>query len=151
DVAAFDPRCSVEAETRLAGQGIAITTFAAERDRNPHVLEDVHALYLACLRDVPTAGATTEVPFRQFVAREIDAPNVIPEAFFLAVADGRYVGMCEFVRHPALSEVLSGRMTGSLPSVRGRGVVSALKLRMAAYAHAHGFREIRTWNSAQNT
>ncbi|HEY7034988.1 MAG TPA: GNAT family N-acetyltransferase [Thermomicrobiales bacterium] len=151
NVADFDPRCADEAEARLAAEGIAITTLAAERDRNRHVLPDVHALYLACLRDVPTAGATTDVPFRQFVAREIEAPNVVPEAIFLAVADGCYVGMCAFVRHPGLPDVLSGRMTGSLPSVRGRGIVSALKLRMAAYAHAHGFREIRTWNSAQNT
>src|SRR4029450_13275569 len=54
------------------------------------------------------------------------------------------------VRHPSLPDVLSGRMTGSLATFRGRGIVSALKLRMAAYAHAHAFREIRTWNSAQN-
>jgi hypothetical protein len=41
-------------------------------------------------------------------------------------------------------------MTGSLKSFRSRGIVSTLKLRLAAYAHAHGFREVWTWNSAQN-
>ena len=55
-VASFDPRRAVEAETRLARQGIRITSLAAERDRNPDLLQDVHALYLACLRDVPTAA-----------------------------------------------------------------------------------------------
>jgi L-amino acid N-acyltransferase YncA len=149
-VAAFDPARSADAEASLASQGITITSLASERGRNPDVLKDVYALYLACIRDVPTAETITDIPFSQFVARELEAPNVLPDAFFLAVADGRYVALCAFVRHPGLPDVLSGRMTGCLPSFRGRGIVSGLKLRLAAYAHAHGFREIRTWNSAQN-
>jgi mycothiol synthase len=150
-VATFDPCRAVEAETQLAHQCITITTLAAERDRNPSTLHDIHAHDLACLRDVPPADATTDIAYRQFVAREIDAPNVLPDAFFLAVAEDRFVGMCAFVRHPGVPDVLSGRMTGCLPSYRGRGIVSTLKLRMAAYAHTHQFREIWTWNSAQNS
>jgi GNAT superfamily N-acetyltransferase len=149
-VATFDPGRSIDAVASLASQGITITTLASERARNPDVHKDVHALYLACIRDVPTAEAITDIPFRQFVARELESPNVLPEAYFLAVADGRYVALCAFVRHPGMPDVLSGRLTGCLPSFRGRGIVSGLKLRLAAYAYDHGFREIWTWNSAQN-
>lgn len=150
-VATFDPARSADADASLAGQGVTIASLASEWGRNPDVLEDVYALYLACIRDVPTAETMTDIPFSQFVARELEAPNVLPDAYFLAIAEGRYVALCGFVRHPGLPDVLSGRMTGCLPSFRGRGIVSALKLHLAAYAHAHGFREIRTWNSAQNT
>ncbi len=149
-VATFDPGRSVDAVASLASQGITITSLASERARNPDVHRDVYALYLACIRDVPTTEAMTDVPFWQFVARELEAPNVVPEAYFLAVADGRYVALCAFVRHPGIPDVLSGRMTGCLPSFRGRGIVTGLKLHLAAYAHDHGFREIWTWNSAQN-
>ena len=149
-VATFDPGRSIDAVALLASQCITITTLASERARNPDVHKDVHALYLACIRDIPTAEAITDIPFRQFVARELESPNVLPEAYFLAVADGRYVALCAFVRHPGMPDVISGRLTGCLPSLRGRGIVSGLKLCLAAYAYDHGFREIWTWNSAQN-
>jgi L-amino acid N-acyltransferase YncA len=149
-VSAFDPQRAVAAEANLALVGLAIRTLADEGVGDSHVLAKVHALYLACLRDIPTARTTTTIPFEQFVAREINAPNALPEACFLVVAGNQYVAMCDFVRDPALPNVLVGRMTGCLPAWRGNGIVTALKLRMAAFAQANGFHEIRTWNSARN-
>jgi GNAT superfamily N-acetyltransferase len=149
-VAGFDVQRSLEAEARLAAEGIAITSLAAEGVDDPALLRRVHDLYLACLGDIPTAGATTRIPFAQFVAREIAAPNALPDACFLAVAGGEYVAMCAFVRDPGQPTALAGRMTGCLPAWRGRGITRALKLRMARYAKEHGFATIRTWNSAAN-
>jgi mycothiol synthase len=149
-VASFDPRRFEEAAAQLACKGITFTSLADERGRNAAVLQDIYSLYLACLQDVPTNGAATNIPFSQFVAREIDAPNVLPDAYFLAVSGGQFVAVCAFIRHPCLHDVLVGRMTGCLPSFRGQGIAPALKLCMAAYARTHGFREIWTWNSAQN-
>jgi GNAT superfamily N-acetyltransferase len=149
-VAGFDPRRSVEAEERLARAGIAVTSLAEEGASDPAVLERVYRLYLACLDDIPTTGATTRIPYALFIAREIDAPNALPDACFLAVAGGDYVGMCAFVRDPGQPTALAGRMTGCLPGWRGKGITTALKLRMARYAREHGFATIRTWNSAAN-
>jgi GNAT superfamily N-acetyltransferase len=150
NVSRFDPQRAAAAESGLAAAGLAIRSLADEGADDPHVLEKVHALYLACLRDIPTARTTTTIPFAHFVAREINAPNALPEAHFLVVAGDEYVAMCDFVRDPALPNVLVGRMTGCLPAWRGKGIVTALKLRMAAFAQANGFTEIRTWNSARN-
>lgn len=149
-VAGFDPRHSLDAEARLARQGITITSLAEEGADDPAVLRRVYDLYLACLEDIPTAGATTRIPYAQFVAREIAAPNALPDACFLVVAGGEYVAMCAFVRDPGQPAALSGRMTGCLPAWRGRGITKALKLRMARYAKERGFTTIRTWNSAAN-
>jgi RimJ/RimL family protein N-acetyltransferase len=102
------------------------------------------------MRDIPTTHPATGISFEQFHDREIRAPNMIPEAFYLVVANGEYVAMCDFVRDPGLPDALSGRMTGCLPAWRGKGIVTALKLQMARFAHEHGYREIRTWNSAAN-
>jgi GNAT superfamily N-acetyltransferase len=146
----FDPERSRAAEARLARQGITITSLAAEGSRDRAVLEQVYALYLACLHDVPTANPVSDVSFEQFIAREVEAPNALPEAHFLAVADGAYVAMCNFVRDPGQPTALAGRMTGSLPAWRGRGIVTTLKLRMARFAVEAGFETIRTWNSATN-
>lgn len=148
--ATFDPELSRTAEARLANHGIAITSLDIEGAQDRAVLERVYALYPACLHDVPTANSLTDVSFEQFVAREIDAPNALPEAQFLAVADGEYVAMCSFVRDPGQPTALAGRMTGCLPDWRGRGIVTALKLRMARFAQETGFQTIRTWNSATN-
>jgi RimJ/RimL family protein N-acetyltransferase len=146
----FDPGRSRAAEARLAGEGIVITSLAAEGAHDREVLRRVYSLYLACLHDVPTAHSVTDVSFEQFVARDVDAPNALPDAHFLAVAEGEYVAMCNFVRDPGQPTALAGRMTGCLPAWRGKGIVTTLKLRMARYARETGFETIRTWNSAHN-
>jgi ribosomal protein S18 acetylase RimI-like enzyme len=146
----FDLRRAETALQTLQRHGIDVRTYLAEQSRNPSLEPDLFALYLACLRDVPGGGVTTEIGFEQFVARELRSSALIADLLLLAVSGEQYVGMCEFIRHPALPTVLVGRMTGSLPAFRGRGIVSTLKLQLAARAKTNGFREIWTWNSTQN-
>jgi GNAT superfamily N-acetyltransferase len=146
----FDPEPAATALQALEGHGIEVRTYLAEQSRNPSLDRELFALYLACLRDVPSGGITTEIGFEHFVARELRGAALVPDLLLLAVAGDQYVGMCDFVRHPALPDVLVGRMTGSLPAFRGRGIVSTLKLQLAARAKCKGFHEIWTWNSTQN-
>jgi GNAT superfamily N-acetyltransferase len=142
-------RCLGE-ERSLVERGIEITSLAAERACNPRVTMDAHALYIACLRDVPSIVTGSELSYPPFLARELEGPHALPEAHFLAVADGHFVALCAFTRHPGLPRVLAGRLTACLPEFRGRGIVSALKYRMARFAVENGFEEIWTVNSARN-
>jgi GNAT superfamily N-acetyltransferase len=150
DLAAFDPARAEAALQALQCDGTDVRTYLAEQSRNPSLERDLFHLYLACMRDVPSGGVTTDIAFEQFVARELRGSALIADLLLLAVNGDAYVGMCEFIRHPALPDVLVGRMTGSLPAFRGRGIVSTLKLQLAARAKCRGFREIWTWNSTQN-
>jgi len=46
--------------------------------------------------------------------------------------------------HPSADEVLRILITGVLPEYRRRGIARVLKLRVHAWARAHGYREIHT-------
>lgn len=150
DVAAFDFERFAGAEERVAGQGITLTTLAAERARDPDAPRKAHALQQACGRDVPAPGEITDTPFEMFLAYGIESQNALLDAFFLAKDGERYVGLSVLQRRLAQPEVLSQQLTGVLREYRGMGIAMALKLQTVRYARAHGYREIRTGNDALN-
>ncbi len=92
----------------------------------------------------------TKKPFEWFVTYAIDSPNALPDAYFIAEDDERYVGLSALQRPLAQPGVLHQQMTGVLREYRGRGIAMALKLQTVRYALAHGYREIRTWNHSRN-
>jgi RimJ/RimL family protein N-acetyltransferase len=79
----------------------------------------------------------------------VEGPNAMPEATFLAVDRGAYVGMSALDRRGPADTLHQG-FTGVLPSHRGRGIATALKLRAIAHARGPGVRAIRTRQHAGN-
>ncbi len=138
------------AEERVKAQGIEITTLEQERAKNPDVLPAVYDTHMTCLRDVPSHDPITSAPYEQWLAREIDAPMVLPEAYFLAKDGDRIIGESVLERSDARPDMLYQQLTGVLPEYRGRGIAMALKLRTVRYAQERGVSEIRTWNSTLN-
>jgi hypothetical protein len=101
DVAAFDPAHFDGAHERVRALGIRITTFGAlagdpDRDRKVHALETLLG------RDVPSTDAPTEVPFEQWRKMILDNPNLLPDAFIIAVHEptGDYIGLSTLWRRP---------------------------------------------------
>ncbi len=150
DVAAFDFARFAGAEERVVGQGIILTTLAAERERDPDALRKAYELQQACGRDVPAVGEVTETSFEMFLAHDVDRPTALLDAFFLARDGDRHVGLSTLQRRLAQPDVLSQHLTGVRREYRGRGIAMALKLQTVKYAQAHGYREIRTGNDARN-
>jgi GNAT superfamily N-acetyltransferase len=150
DVATFDAGSFSGAEGRTAHAGIAITTLAAERERDPDLLSRVYALHAACERDVPAVDPVTDIPFELFLAHTIDTPGALADAHFLARDGERYVGLSNLFRSLEDPDVLWQGLTGVLREYRGRGIAMALKLATVRYARAHGYPEIRTWNDTRN-
>ena len=92
----------------------------------------------------------SRLDFDQWRLQSIERPGLIPEAYFLAVRDGEYVGV-SFLRRPAgLPRVINQGLTGVARTARGRGIALALKVATATYAKADGAHELRTWNSDRN-
>jgi GNAT superfamily N-acetyltransferase len=149
-VPSFDFAGFAAAETRVAQGGIAITTLAAELERDPHALRKAYDLTSECERDVPSVDTVTEVPFDHFVAQTVNTPNAAPDAFFLAHDRGRYVGVSALFRSVAEPGILYQGLTGVLRDYRGRGIATALKLRTVRYARENGCLELRTWNDGRN-
>lgn len=150
DVAAFDPAPFAGAEARTAAGGIVIRTIAElagdpDRDRKLHALDE------ALSRDVPHPEPHTPISFELFRRRVIEDPNLLPDAYFVALdaATGEYAGMGQLWNSEGSADLYNG-LTGVRRAYRRRGIALALKLRGIAYAQAHGRPTIKTWNESNN-
>lgn len=150
DVGAFDFARFAGAEERAEKQGIRITTLGAElaTDRQA-ALRKAFALDEACKVDIPSVDPWTEGSFAVF-EKYVGSPSAIPDAYFLAVKDGEYVGVSNMWKDLSNPSNLYQGLTGVHPKWRGKGIAMALKLRTVRYALENGIQEIRTWNSTLN-
>jgi len=148
DVAAFDFAPYAGAEERARAQGIEIKSFAelaADPDRNRKVYE----LTMEVERDVPSPDPHTDVSYEFFVERRLNDPNLLPDAFFVALHDDKYVGTSALWASQGNDDLYTG-LTGIRRDYRRKGIALALKLRGIAYARAHGRSLIKTWNESRN-
>ncbi|MSQ42952.1 MAG: GNAT family N-acetyltransferase [Chloroflexi bacterium] len=155
DVASFDVDRFATAEGRVTDAGIKLTSLAHELERvgvagREGVLRAVHDVDCEGSRDEPSLDPVSPAPFERWVSEVVEAPDALPDAFFLAVDDGRYVGLSAMMQRRATPGVLGQGFTAVVKSHRGRGIAIALKVRTVAYARANGYREIVTWNNSRN-
>jgi mycothiol synthase len=140
-----------DAEARLARYAIAISTVADERKRRGEgFVRDLFELEQRASRDEPAYDPDGAMQFDQFVANELDPATLIEDGSFLAVHEGKLVGVSRLLRDVATPQRLHVGFTGVDPGYRGQGIAVALKLRTVEYARRHGFEEIRTQNDATN-
>jgi GNAT superfamily N-acetyltransferase len=143
------PLPSRAAEERVTRTGIRITSLARLRDAiGDDALRMAYELHSACRLDQPTLGRVTPQPFADWLAFNVDAPEAIAEAYLIALDGADAVGCCSVRRQT--DDTLRIGITGVLPAHRRRGIGRLLKLRIHAWAKAHGFSEIHTSNTAPN-
>jgi mycothiol synthase len=134
----------------LAREGIECTTLAEEGPDREDVRRRLLTLFNAALADEPRLGSYTPATYEQFVSLNLEGPRFLPEAFFLARQDDRYVGVSNLELLPGEPRVLYQSFTGTLREFRGRGIATELKRRTVAYAQERGFLSIRTSNDSLN-
>ena len=150
-VKGFDFARFASADERVEKQGIRVTTLEDEMNRDPEALRKAYELNEDCRRDVPTVDPATPNTFEEFRQADIDAPNALLDAFFLAIdGDGRYLGLSNLFRSLDDPTFLWQGLTGVRRDARGKGVAMALKLRTVRYALDHGIEHIKTWNDIRN-
>ena len=150
DLASFDAGAFAEAPRRLSAAGVRITTLADEMRRDPGAIRKAWALHEATRVDVPNLDAPTPSPYERFEHEILHGPGSVPDAYFIAVRDGRYVGESSLGKAGTDPGVIYQQLTAVLRDERGKGIAMALKLKTIEYARARGFREIRTWNDSIN-
>jgi mycothiol synthase len=84
-----------------------------------------------------------------YVEYAIHGPDVIPEAFFVAVKGDEYVGLSH-VKSMEKGVSLYQCLTGVQPACRRLGLGLAMKVRCIAYAQANGYTLIAAENDARN-
>jgi GNAT superfamily N-acetyltransferase len=148
DLAAFDP---APFAGRAAPPGVAITTLAEEMARDPGVLRELYELHTLCNRLQQELDPITPRPFEAFVAGQVEGPQAMPEAWFLAREKGALVGMSSLEQLPDRPDALEPGYTAVHPDYRRRGIALALKMRAIEHARARGYRALSTHSNAINT
>ena len=130
-------------EERVTNTGVRVTTLTALRDAlGDAALEAVWDLHSVCRLEHGGLGRATPQPFAEWLAENVTGELALPDAYFVALDGARYVGVSSAVRDG--DDTLRMRITGVLPAYRRRGIGRLLKLRVHAWARAHGISEIHT-------
>jgi len=139
------------ADDRVAKQGIRIVALADEMHRDTSALRKAFELNEECRMDIPSVDPPTRHTFEEFRRDDIDAPNALLDAFYIAIdRDGRYLGVSNMFRSLDDRTFLWQGITGVRREARGKGIAMALKLRTVRYALDKGIEHIKTWNDVQN-
>ena len=149
DLSAVEVPSPSEDVGALVLEGVRFTTLAEEGPARPEVRRHLFDLISEASRDVPQMGEYTPISFEQFV-KQLESPQLLPEAYFLARYGEAYVAMSDLERDMAQADSLMVAFTGTRPAYRGRGIASELKRRGLEYAHRHGIRYLRTFNDSLN-
>jgi GNAT superfamily N-acetyltransferase len=149
DVMNFDFGPYADVEERVRFQGIVIKTMRElesdpQRDRKLYELEETLSL------DVPHPEPQTSLGFEFFEDALLKNPNLLPDAYFVAVDGDTYVGSSALWASQASGDDLYTGLTGVRREYRRKGIALALKLRDIAYAREHGVKVIKTWNESNN-
>jgi GNAT superfamily N-acetyltransferase len=136
---------------KLAAEGMAIRPLPQQKLLDPHWLNNVYELDWQLALDEPQPSPPTKEPLEQYVKRHIENPDMIQDAWFVAVdEDGRYVGMTQLFRNENNPTEYGSGFTGVARSHRRRGIATALKSYAIEYAQQQGIHTIRTGNEENN-
>jgi GNAT superfamily N-acetyltransferase len=150
-VKGFDCEQFKTADDRVARQGIRIVTLADEMQRDRDALHKAFELNEDCRMDIPSVDPPTRNTFDEFRRDDVDAPNALLDAFFIAIdKEARYVGFSNLFRSLDDPTFLWQGITGVRRDARGKGIALALKLQTVRYAIARGSEHIKTWNDVHN-
>ena len=111
--------------------------------------------------DAPACEAFPDMPspddapvqagsYEQFVAAQLSGPRHIPQATFVAVADGQVVGDSQLGWLRRSAGIADGAMIAVRRGWRGRGLARALKAAQIAWAIDNGLSELRSGNEERN-
>ena len=129
--------------------GISLTTLAAR----PDLLPAVHRAAVEAFPDVPTGGEPLYAgTFDEFVARDVDRPDLPREGFVIAVDDatGDVAGYGNLILQAGSDTIALHDMTAVRPAWRGRGIATAIKRATIAWAIDNGLAALETGNDEHN-
>jgi mycothiol synthase len=148
DPGSFDSAPYQELFAKLEEAGIrlhSVASLASDPERDAKLL----AIQTLIERDVPLPVPLTELTLEQYRKAYIENPQLVVDASMVAVHQGRYVGLTMTFKEG--TDSLLNAVTGVHPEYRGKGIATALKVRVAEYAKAHQFLQISTVNDEVNT
>lgn len=150
DVQAFDAATFAPVLDRVRAAGIRIVTLRALMDSDPGWKQKLYELEWALVQDIPSTDPPKKPTLEKFSASELESPNMLPEAWFVALDGDQYVGTSRAFRNPAKTDQLDGSLTGTIRSHRRRGIATALKVHLIQFAQQYGAAVMITANEQDN-
>lgn len=150
DPATFDNERFEEKVQRVLASGITIKTLREVSEQDPDWMQKLYDLEWECVQDVPSTDPFTRRSFETFEKALLQSPNLLPDAWFIAVDGDRWVGLSVLWRNLVTDKLLETGLTGVVRSHRRRGIATAMKVRAIEYAQAHGNPSIDTDNEENN-
>lgn len=147
--AGFDHTPYAGKEEKVLAQGIEITTLAHLMQTDPEHARKLYDLDWDSSQDQPAPEPLTQPSFEVYCKDTFEDPNFVPEAFWVAVANGHYVGVSNLYKSANPKEWYVG-YTGVASTHRRRGIALALKLRTVKFAQEKGNVTLKTWNNSLN-
>ena len=148
-VADFDPEPFAWTAGLTEKTGVEIRTVAELVAAGVEWEREMWELEYELLQDVPTDDPVTKQPFERWVDWHTH-PSFVPEAYFIAIRDGRFVGVTSLWQSVAEKDKLHTELTGVVRSLRRKGIATALKVRAIDFARDRGARVVRTDNEENN-
>lgn len=149
DVQAFQPEKYAKLVEKLRSEGIEFLNLNRLAKRFNDYRHRLHDAENEIEKDIPSPEPFKQEPFEEFEKRIFAHPNLLPEAFFVAVDGDKVVGVSVLWNNAAEGKWSTG-LTGVLRSHRRRGVATALKTHALGYAKSQGIVEVDTDNEENN-
>ncbi len=83
DLASFDARPFQGHLDRVKAEGIALTTLAEEKERDPDWLGKIYELHRVLMADVPSPTPFTPLSLEEFRQRVLEHPDILLDGYFL--------------------------------------------------------------------
>ena len=148
-VADFDSEPFAWTADRMAEIGVEIRSVAELEADGVDWKREMWELEHELLQDVPTDDPVTKQPFERWL-EWLTHPSFIPEAYFIAIKDGRFIGVTSLWQSLAEKDKLHTELTAVVRSLRRKGIATALKARAIEFARDREARVVRTENEENN-
>ncbi|MCP4547442.1 MAG: GNAT family N-acetyltransferase [bacterium] len=133
---------------RVVDEGIMILSYDELAD-DPDRHRKLYDLDYAASKDMPLPEPLTMPAFEKYCEQNFEHPNFSGSTFMVALDDDAYVGMSNLSKC-AVKIRLETDFTGVLREYRGKGIATALKVRVLSRARELGYSEVRTSNDSTN-
>lgn len=149
DLATFDPSPFQDKVEQVRALGIEILPLPELQSRYGDWMERIYAMDMKILPDEPSTGEFTPEPIEEY-AKMFDHPSFLADGWLVAVDGDTCVGSSSVWHNKADPQKLNTNFTGVLRSYRRKGITTALKLAVIAYAQRRGATQIITNNEENN-
>ncbi|MDP6944472.1 MAG: GNAT family N-acetyltransferase [Myxococcota bacterium] len=135
---------------RVAGEGIRLAGLTTLKAEVPDWFDRLYTLWTTCDSQIPTTLSHTTPTPEAFRTTELEGPNTLDDAYFIALDGDAWVGLSELRSNEGAEWPIFPGLTGVLPSHRGRGIATALKVLGLRWAKGAGHQRLQTHNAESN-